>query len=203
METKIYLTFMRHGRSRADDEEVHEGRYDSPLTEAGREQIQRRAAGWQRQGVSFDRIIASTLLRATESAQIVGAMLNVPVESDPDWMEINNGPLAGLPRSVAAQRYPQPAFRNPYEPFWESGESDWEVYCRAARAVESVIRRGPGHYLVVAHGGILNDALRAIVGSGPAVNASGIWFHFGDAGYASTVYTPEKHHWGLLELKSE
>ena len=27
---------MRHGRSRADDELVHEGRYDSPLTDVGR-----------------------------------------------------------------------------------------------------------------------------------------------------------------------
>ena len=27
---------MRHGRSRADDEMVHEGRYDSPLTDIGR-----------------------------------------------------------------------------------------------------------------------------------------------------------------------
>lgn len=36
MSNEIHLTLLRHGRSRADDEEVHEGRYDSPLTEAGR-----------------------------------------------------------------------------------------------------------------------------------------------------------------------
>jgi 2,3-bisphosphoglycerate-dependent phosphoglycerate mutase len=203
MKTKIHITFMRHGRSRADDENVHEGRYDSPLTEIGRAQIRQRATGWQSQGITFDRIIASTLQRAAESAQIVGDILQIPVERDPDWMEMNNGPLAGLSREVAAQRYPQPAFRNPYEPFWETGESDWELYGRAARAVEKVIRRGAGRYLVVAHGGILNDALRTIVGSGPTVNASGIWFRFGDAGYARTVYNPQKHQWGLLELKSE
>ena len=29
MEKIIHITFMRHGRSRADDEGVHEGRYDA------------------------------------------------------------------------------------------------------------------------------------------------------------------------------
>jgi 2,3-bisphosphoglycerate-dependent phosphoglycerate mutase len=43
MEKEIHITFMRHGRSRAEDEEVHEGRYDSPLTDIGRAQAQIRA----------------------------------------------------------------------------------------------------------------------------------------------------------------
>jgi len=202
MDTNIYVTFMRHGRSRADDEEVHEGRYDSPMTDMGREQVRSRAQAWLETGVCFDLIIASTLVRAYESAQIIGQLLDIPVETNPDWMEFNNGPLAGLKWEYAAEHYPQPDFRNPYEPFWETGESDWEVYSRAARAVASVIRRGPGRYLVVAHGGILNDALRTIHGCGPNINNSGVWFRFGDAGYAHTVYNPKKHRWGLLELIS-
>jgi 2,3-bisphosphoglycerate-dependent phosphoglycerate mutase len=32
MHDRISVTFLRHGRSRADDEKVHEGHYDSPLT---------------------------------------------------------------------------------------------------------------------------------------------------------------------------
>jgi len=203
MQNRIKITFMRHGRSQADDEGVHEGRYDSPLTDIGRGQIRKRAEGWLKAGITFDCIITSTLVRASESAEIVGNVLNVPVESDPDWMEFNNGPLAGLPLEFAAERYPQPIFRNPYEPFWETGESDWEAYRRAARAVENVIRRGPGRYLVISHGGILNDALRAVIGCGPSINATGIWFPFGDAGYARTVYNPIKHQWGLLEFRSE
>lgn len=38
------LTLLRHGRSRADDEDVHEGRYNSPLTDVGRAQAQALAA---------------------------------------------------------------------------------------------------------------------------------------------------------------
>ena len=118
-----------------------EGRYDSPLTEVGREQVNRRARQWLEIGVGYDQIVASTLARARESAEIVGRVLQVPVDLDPDWMEMDNGPLAGLGCEEARERYPRPAFRNPYEGLAGSGESEWDLHSRAARAVQSVIRR--------------------------------------------------------------
>lgn len=204
MDSEISIIFLRHGRSRADDENVHEGRYDSPLTETGRAQAHARAEQLRADGLRADRIITSPLRRARETAEIIGAALGAPVETDPDWLEVDNGPLAGLPFEVAAERYPPPAFRNPYEPMCAGeGESDWDLHIRAARAVQNVIRRGPGQYLVVAHGGVLNAALRGIVGAGPAVNLrQGIWFAFGDTGYARAVYRPEYHQWILRELRS-
>jgi 2,3-bisphosphoglycerate-dependent phosphoglycerate mutase len=63
-------------------------------------------------------------------------------------MELDNGPLAGMPRDVAAERYPKPGFRNPYEPIYSTGESEWEIYRRGAREVEKIVRRGAGSYLV-------------------------------------------------------
>ena len=45
MDNIIHITLMRHGRSRADDEMVHEGSYDSPLTDVGRAQVRSRAEG--------------------------------------------------------------------------------------------------------------------------------------------------------------
>ncbi len=203
MNSEIYLTFLRHGRSRADDEKVHEGRYDSPLTDTGRMQVRARAEEFLSRNFHFDLIVSSTLQRAQETARIIGQVLNVAVETDPDWMEMDNGPLAGLPYEIAAQRYPRPAFRNPYEPVCGIGESDWDLYCRGARAVERMIRRGAGSYLVVAHGGILNSALRSIVGSQPLGNGQGIVFGFGDTGYVRCSYDPSKHQWYLLEFKAD
>ena len=194
---EIYITFMRHGRSRADDEQVHEGRYDSPLTDVGREQAARRARQWLDAGVRYDRIVASTLVRARESAEIVGRVLQVAVDPDPDWMEMNNGPLAGLSFEEAQERYPRPAFRNPYEGLAGSGESEWDLHSRAARAVQNVIRRGPGRFLVVAHGGILNAALRHVVGAPVPLNGQGIWFEFEDTGFYETIYAPDRHFWIL------
>ena len=104
MENKILVTLLRHGRSQADDEGVHEGRYDSPLTEEGREQVHRRAQDFLQRGFQFDLIIASTLQRANETARIIGSTLGVSVEDNPDWMEWDNGPLAGLPFDVADRK---------------------------------------------------------------------------------------------------
>ena len=71
MNDSLYkIIFVRHGRSRADDEGVHEGRYDSPLTEVGRNQAQQRALYFLQKGFVFDRIITSPLQRAAECARI-------------------------------------------------------------------------------------------------------------------------------------
>ncbi len=194
---------MRHGRAKHHDEGLHGGHYDSPLTELGRTQARERGLNWKEQGIEFNGIITSPLQRAHETAEIISHLLCGTVETDVDWMELDNGPLAGMPHDVALQKYPIPAFRNPYEPFCGSGESEWEMHCRAARAVEKVVRRGPGNYLVVAHGGILNSAMRTVVGAQPPVNRQGIWFAFGETGYVRTVYYPNKHQWVLGELKSD
>ena len=196
----LTITFLRHGRSRADDEGVLEGRYDAPLTETGRAQAQARAEGWLREERIFDRAICSTLQRARATAEIVTGRLNVPLESDPDWMEYDSGAMAGLTFAEAERRFPRPAFRGPYEARAGSGESEIDIHTRAARALQNLIRRGPGRYLVVAHGGVLNAALRVITGAPHPINGSGIWFRFGDLGYATFTYQPDRHVWTMREL---
>jgi 2,3-bisphosphoglycerate-dependent phosphoglycerate mutase len=198
----IHVTFLRHGRSLADDQGVYEGRYDSPLTETGRSQIRACAQKWQGKSFSFDAIVSSPLLRAKESAEIVGTVYGLKVELDPDWLEIDHGPLAGMDKLLANKMYPLPDFRNPYQPIAGSGETDWDVHIRAARAVQKVIQRGPGNILVVAHGGIINSALRCIVGASPPTNRYGVYFSFNDAGYARLTYLPESAIWRLHELNS-
>ena len=199
---------MRHGRSRAADEMVHEGRYDSPLTGVGKAQVRARADEWKRSGVTFDLIFASTLVRASESAQIVGETLDVPIEYDPDWMEIDNGPLAGLPFDVGREKYPRPEFSNPFQPLLATGEgeSSWDMVVRAARALQRVVNRGERSSLIVAHGGILNAAMHCILGfaaptRGP--HSSGATFAFGDAGYVRTSYDASRHVWVVREMGSQ
>ena len=116
MDNGIQFTLMRHGHSRADDEMVHEGRYDSPLTDVGRSRVEATAVGCKFSPVSFDLIISSTLVRASESARIVSEALSVPIEYDPDWMERDNGPLAGLPFDVGRAKYPRHASAGPFGP---------------------------------------------------------------------------------------
>ena len=200
---------MRHGRSRADDEEVIEGRYDSPLTDVGRAQAKARAEELKEKRMAFDVIIASSLRRASETAEIVGKILDVEVEIDTDWMEKDNGPLGGLScfmvyHKEAQRKYPLSDFHTPFEPHVVSanaGESMWAFHCRAVKALEKVIRRGAGDYLVVSHGGILNAALWCIVGTQPPVTGQGVSFSLGDTGYIRTRYVLEQHLWIINELK--
>ena len=204
---KIDVTLMRHGRSRADDEKVHEGRYDSPLTDTGREQVLAQAKKWKRSSVTFDTVVSSTLSRASESAQIVSDLLGVPaVEYDADWIELDNGPFAGLPFDVAQVKYPRPDFANPYEPFSSStgeGEGGWDLYTRAAHALQRVVRRGPGSYLVVAHGAIINAALCCILGISPPAPLTAVRFAMGDACFVRTSYAAEKNLWTILEMSAQ
>lgn len=197
----VHITLLRHGRSRADDEKVHEGRYDSPLTQMGFEQAQKRLEDFRAKGFRFDRIIASPLIRAKAVAEVMSEGLDVPMELDPDWMEMDNGGAAGLSWEQNQKRYPRPAFITPFTDIYGGGESRWEMYARAARAVQAVVRRGADKYLVVAHGGILNSALHTLIGSTPTVNHQGFWFAFADLGYASVMYDPEQHRWNLLEFQ--
>lgn len=205
MNGNIEITFIRHGRSRADDENVIEGRYDAPLTNVGRKQAEVRAQQLKARQIEFDLIIASPLMRAWETARILGRFLDVGVETDEDWMEKDIGPLAGMPHEAAMTKYPLPAFRNPFQPHVisaDAGESAWALHCRAAQALEKVIRRGNGRYLVVAHGGILNATLRTVVGAQPSVNGQGVEFALGDTGYVQTLYKPDQNLWVVREFVS-
>lgn len=204
MPNPLQITLMRHGRSRADDEMVHEGRYDSPLTDVGRAQARSRAELWKQSGVTFDLIVASTLVRASETARIVGEVFDIPIEYDPDWMERDNGPLARLPFDEARERYPEPEFTNPFQPHVPStgeGESGWDLLSRGAMAVQSVIRRGYPSTLVVAHGGILNAAMCCIVGVSPHPGV--VRFAFGDACFVRTSYDPKSDQWAIREMSAQ
>ena len=198
---EIHLVLMRHGRSRADDEGVHEGRYDSPLTAEGETQVRQRAAQFQALGYQFDAVVCSSLQRAYTTARLMAQAMGAPEpEPDPGWMEFNNGPLAGLPFAEADLRYPPQAFRGPYDPFWGTGETELDFHTRVGLALQRVMQRGPGSYLVVAHGGSLNVAIRVLASIPIPVNFHGMWFAFGDTGFARLRYKPASHTWVLLEL---
>ncbi|MBK8784770.1 MAG: hypothetical protein IPO22_23960, partial [Anaerolineales bacterium] len=45
------------------------------------------------------------------------------------------------------------------------GEGDWELFLRAGQALHSLLKREPARYLIVSHGGLLNQVMHAVVGS--------------------------------------
>jgi 2,3-bisphosphoglycerate-dependent phosphoglycerate mutase len=195
-DSSIYtIVFLRHGESVGNLENRFQGQADYPLTEKGRAQAQALAERWQAEGVTFDLCLVSPLLRARQTAEIICAALNVPCEIDPDWMEINNGLLAGLNSEEATQIAPRPAFMTPYTRYGKIGESRFEVYLRAGKCIQALLNRPPGRYLVASHGGILNMALYAILGIPVQADFSGPRFTFHNTTFATFTYETENHNW--------
>lgn len=198
MTTHLHLTLLRHGRSRADDENVHEGRYDSPLTEAGWAQAHRLAAYWQANPPGFEAAICSSLSRARETAQIVCGPLNLTPRVNGLWREWDNGPLAGMGHEEAEKRYPTPTFRHDLTPFTANGgESQAQIRARALTALHELWAMPISNVLVVSHGGFLNSALRELTGSGRA------WFEFGDTGFARLRLSRESHTVRVLSVNEQ
>ncbi len=194
------ITLLRHGESVGNAEARWQGQSDFALTDKGRAQAQALAVRWSGEQIRFDEIITSPLDRARETAEIIGSKLNVRVELEPLWMERNVGEIAGLTPAELRDRFPQPAFINPFETIGSDGEGDWELFLRAGQALYNLLNKQPGNYLVVSHGGILNLTMHAVVGITPHANYSGPRFRFGNTGFARLIYSPQKHRWAIDSL---
>ena len=191
------VTFLRHGESVGNAENRFQGHADFPLTERGRVQAAELAARWRAENLVFERCIASPLMRARETAEIVAGVLDIPLELDPVWKELDNGLIAGLNQEEASERVPAPEFLTPYTHFGRTGESRWEVYLRAGRGLQALLDRPAGRYLVVSHGGILNMALYAALSISPQADFTGPRFSFGNTGFARMRYEHGSHNWRL------
>jgi 2,3-bisphosphoglycerate-dependent phosphoglycerate mutase len=202
-ETKSYdFVFLRHGESVGNAEERFQGQSDYPLTENGRLQAERLAERWVKEGLRLNLAISSPLGRARETARIIADALQIPLELDPVWMERNAGEIAGLTRQETLERFPEADFRTPYDAFGASGEGDWELFLRAGTAVHQLLKRPPGRYLVVTHGGLLNKVMYAVLGIPVQIHFNGPRFRFGNTGFAMFSYVPGRHQWRMLRLES-
>ncbi len=195
---QIYL--LRHGESTGNANGYHQGQYDFPLSEKGIQQAKQLAYLWKAKGVGFDLIISSPLARAKQTAEIIAQTLLIPLEFDPLWMERDAGLISGLHPEQAQKLYPRPEFMSVFDKVGKTGESQWELFLRAGKAIESIVTRLPGRYLVVSHGGLLNMILYVALGIFPQPNFYGAQFLFTNTGFAVLNFYPQTHNWLLAEL---
>lgn len=193
------FVFLRHGESVGNAEARWQGQSDYMLTEKGRAQARLLADRWKSEHVKFDLIVTSPLVRAKETAEIIASALNANMELDPVLMERNIGEMEGLTMEEV-RKIPQPPYITPYDPIGGEGEGDWALFLRAGQALHDLLRRPPGSYLIVSHGGILNQLLNAIIGIAPHVDPSGVRFRFENTAFARVIYFPHKHRWAFDAL---
>lgn len=196
-EKPVYqFVFLRHGESLGNAQSRWQGQSDYPLTEKGRAQAHALAERWKAENVKFDLVLASPLGRARETAAIIASKLDLKVEFDDIWLERAIGEMEGLTAEEVRQK-PRPPYITPYESIGGDGEGDWALFLRAGQALHNLLKRPPGSYLVVSHGGLLNQVMHAVAGLAPHVDPSGVRFRFENTGFARVIYHPYQHRWAI------
>lgn len=161
------LLLVRHGESEWNAQGRWQGQADPPISDHGRHQA---AVAADRIG-AVDLVAASTLQRATITAQIIAEVLGVgPVRPDERLIERDAGEWSGLTREQIKQAWPGYLADDPDDrarerrpPGWEPDES---LLGRAEQALADLARPlgAEGTALVVTHGGVIY-ALEARLGA--------------------------------------
>ena len=197
MEKNIYhFTLLRHAESVGNAQSRWQGQSDYPLTEKGRSQAHALAERWKSEKMKFDLAITSPLGRARETAEIVAAALHLPIEIDPIWLERHSGEMEGLTIEEVLQK-PKPSYITPYHSVGGDGEGDWALFLRAGKALHDLLRRPAGNYLIVSHGGMLNQLMHAIVGIAHHADPGGVRFNFENTSFSQVAYYPQQHRWAI------
>ena len=194
------FTFLRHAQSFGNKENYFQGQSDTPLTEAGLCQVQRLIGYWQEQNRQFTQVICSPLTRARTTAEMIANAFNLLVEVDPLWLERDTGKLTQLDREVAREMPFFNEYYTPFMPMGETGEGDWHLFMRACKGLDNLLSRPKGAYLVVSHGGLLNQVLRAIAGVVPQPISMGVVFHLDNTGYATVSLNLSDYRWIIRGL---
>ena len=172
MRTNLYL--IRHGEAHSNVDGTIAGmRSDVGLTERGVLQAQRLRDRLAATGeITADALIASTLPRARQTAEIIAPALGLPVIPDDEAQEMRPGEADGLNIKDFLNRYgPFSDFReDPYLPFAPGGESWGGFIARAGGFLYRTLREHAGETIVVVcHGGIIDASL--LIGLGVSATA--------------------------------
>ncbi|MGA1351712.1 MAG: histidine phosphatase family protein [Ilumatobacteraceae bacterium] len=151
------VLMVRHGESEWNVLGKWQGRADIALTEAGREQARAAADYVRTTALPVTRVLASTLRRAHETAEIIAERLGLAaVMTDERLVETDVGPWEGLradeieaggPRYLRDRKTP-PGFEPPDQ-----------VFARATQAIREAALVGE-HTLIVSHSGVIRTIRR-------------------------------------------
>lgn len=137
----MHIYLVRHGQSHVNLTDLTASHRDEPLTDVGRAQAAAVAAHLA-ETLQVDRLIASSVQRAAETAHLIGAALAVDVEFDPRLREIGTASPDGtaIPADQLRPYVPELwGTLRPYEPVTEGGESWMQLRSRVGSFIESLL----------------------------------------------------------------
>lgn len=194
------LTLLRHAQSVANENNILQGQLDSSLSELGEKQSRSLAQLWKEEGVTFDIVITSPLKRALRTADIISGSLNLRIENDELLMERKFGTAEGRSYDEVQSLIQDKPGRSVYEPAFETGESDWDLFMRASTVIQNVLQRDPGRFLLISHGGLLNAAIHSILGIPPSASGHRSIIRLANTGYATTEYDRNADRWIVYKV---
>ena len=153
---KVYV--VRHGQSETNQASKWTGWLDVHLTEKGREDAKKAKAVIQ--NVSFDKVFASDLVRARETARIV--LPNITPQTSHLLREINVGDIAGKPLDILSEKQRAHIRENGYVEF--NGESQ-KAFCDRVRSfMYDLEALQCENVAIFSHAGWLRAMLDTVVG---------------------------------------
>lgn len=194
----IYL--MRHGQSIGNELKIIQGHDDFPLTDKGREQARQIAKVLS--GVEIHGLYASDLMRAYETATIIGIENNLPYQviKDMDLRERYMGKFQGQSTSINPFRQPEYLALAPEQRFKHKVtpdiESEEELVQRNTLALSRIaISNLDKNVVVVAHRGVL---LNQIINLGGGPYPGHLQFEIPNIGYIHLI--SDGHSFEIMEL---
>lgn len=167
--TTITITFVRHGESTWNAEGRWQGQADPPLSERGRQQVER--VGRRLAAAEADRIVVSDLTRAMQTADAIAVHQQHQPDVDAAWRELDVGDWSGRTTAELRERFPEQ---------WQAfsagedvrrggtGETLAEMHARISAALDVLVAdaTAAGHrrVIVVTHGGVVRAAALHAVG---------------------------------------
>ncbi len=150
--TELWL--IRHGETDWNLQGRLQGQADPPLNETGWRQAHEVAG--RLAGNHFSAVYSSDLLRARQTAEVIGNRVGLAVRYDARWREVNHGQWDGMLTDEVAARYPEAWLARrakPLEVAPPGGETVLAVAARTRAAASDVAARHPGgRVIVVSHG---------------------------------------------------
>ncbi len=157
------LLIVRHGQSEGNASGVIQGHLDFGLSELGWRQAEATAA--RLAGEKVDRVIASPLKRAWDTAGVIAGALGLEAEARPALTEYNIGAISGLTGPQVRERFPEmmAAYQRGERPRFP-GEEGREEFLQRVSTVLHGLRDTGETVVAVAHGGVVGALCYAALG---------------------------------------
>lgn len=159
------IIFVRHGETIWNNIGKYQGHTDIPLSTVGISQARKTAQRLSKENIST--IYSSDLMRAQQTAEIIGLKHNLVINYCKDLREINFGQWEGRTYGEIEGQYPQLLnlwIEDPEKLKIPGGETFGELRERAMKVIDNILlKHHQETVLLVAHGGTISTILCSVL----------------------------------------